>query len=48
MFKKIGNRGDKIPKQEGKENTAKAEAAANPLGPTAEKTAAPANEAKKS
>ncbi|WP_165793588.1 hypothetical protein [Hyphococcus luteus] len=48
MFKKSDNQGDKTPKQEKKDHVAKAEPAASQPAPTAEKTAAPANEAKKS
>jgi len=48
MFKKSDNKGDKTPKQENKDHSAKAEATADQPAPTADKTAAPANEDKKS
>jgi len=48
MFKKSNNPGDKTPKQENKEHAAKTETPADQPAPKAEKTAAPANEDKKS
>jgi len=48
MFKKSDNQGDKTPKTETKDHTVKAEAPVNQPASTAEKTAAPASEVKKS
>jgi hypothetical protein len=42
MFKKSDNQGDKTPKQDAKDNSAKAPAAANEAGQNTDKTASPA------
>lgn len=48
MFKKSDTRGDKTQKHEIKGDVTKAATAVDQPAPTAEETAAPANEAKKS
>jgi len=48
MFKKSDNSGDKTPKQENKDDVAKTADATSEPAPAAEKTAASANDDKKS